>query len=335
MDYGKVIGIDRPVSRIVFGTDRLRGRELPWLPNRSLEQQAFSLLDRSFELGCNSFDTARIYRDSERTLGDWIRQRHNRDQVVVISKGCHPGLSSGRPRLSASDVSNDLHASLTALGTDFIDLYLLHYDHPAAAVEPVIERLNRHLDEGKIGAIGASNWSHERIASANTIAAGNGLKPFSAAGVQFSLAEWTGPPWPGAVTLGGDGQRAAREWYLTHGLSVFAWSSLARGFFSDHYDPKNPDSNRVSRWCAAYFGTEDNIQRLERARMFAREHHVTVAQVALAYVLCHQLQAFAVVGCTTAEKFAENVAALSLKLDEATLHWLATGQASRGRSPSP
>ena len=101
MDYGKVAGIDKPVSRIVFGTDRLRGRRLPWLPNRSLEQQAFSLLDRSFELGCNAFDTARIYWDSERTLGAWIRERRNRDKVVVISKGCHPHLLSRRPRLSA------------------------------------------------------------------------------------------------------------------------------------------------------------------------------------------------------------------------------------------
>ena len=329
MDCGKVAGIDKPVSRIVFGTDRLRGRGLPWLPNRSLEQHAFSLLDRSLELGCNTFDAARIYFDSERTLGAWIRQRHNRDKVVVISKGCHPHLLLRHPRLSPSDVSHDLHASLKALGTDFIDLYLLHYDHPTARIEPVIERLTRHIDEGKISAIGASNWSHERIASANTFAASKGLKPFSASSVQFSLAEWTRSPWPGAVTLGGDGQRAAREWYLTHGLPVFAWSSLARGFFSDHYDPKNPGGNRVSRWCSTYFGTEENIQRLERARTFAREHRVTVAQVALAYVLCHPLQAFAVVGCTTSEKFAENVAALTLKLDEATLHWLATGQASQ------
>ena len=329
MDYEKVAGIDKPVSRIVFGTDRLRGRGLPWLPNRTLEQQAFSLLDRSFEVGCNTFDTARIYWDSERTLGAWIRERRNRDQVVVISKGCHPHLLLKYPRLSASDVTRDLHASLKALGTDFIDLYLLHYDHPTARVEPVMERLNRHMDEGKISAIGASNWSHERIASANTFAAGRGLKPFTASSVQFSLAEWTRSPWPGAVTLGGDGQRAAREWYSMHGLSVFAWSSLARGFFSDHYEPGHQGGNRVSRWCATYFGTEENIQRLERTRKFAREHHVTVAQVALAYVLCDPLHAFAVVGCATFEKFAENVAALSLKLDEATLHWLATGRASR------
>lgn len=328
MDYGKVTGIDKPVSRIVFGTDRLRGRRLPWLPNQSLEQQAFSLLDRSFELGCNAFDTARIYGDSERTLGAWIRERRNRDKVVVISKGCHPS-RLGRPRLSPSAVSHDLHASLKALGTDFIDIYLLHYDHPTARVESVMEQLNRHIDEGKISAIGASNWSHERIASANTFAASKGLKPFSASSVQFSLADWTRSPWPGAVTLGGDAQRSAREWYSTHGLSVFAYSSLARGFFSNYYDPKNPDGNRVSRWCATYFGTEENIQRLERARMFACEHHVTVPQVALAYVLCHPLHAFAVVGCTTFEKFAQNVAALSLRLDEATLPWLATGQASQ------
>jgi aryl-alcohol dehydrogenase-like predicted oxidoreductase len=329
MDYGTVAGIDKPVSRIVFGTDRLRGRRLPWLPNRSLEQQAFSLLDRSFELGCNSFDTARIYLDSERTLGAWIRQRRNRDKVVVISKGCHPSLL-GHPRLSPPGVSHDLHASLKALGTDFIDMYLLHYDHPTALVEPVMERLNRHIDEGKISAIGASNWSHERIASANTFAASKGLKPFSASSVQFSLAARARSPWPGnAVTLGGDGQAAAREWYSTQRLPVFAYSSLARGFFSNHYDPKNPYANRVSWFSANYFGTKENIERLERTRVFAREHHVTVAQVALAYVLCHPLHAFAVVGCKTFEKFAENVAAFCLKLDEATLAWLATGQAPR------
>jgi aryl-alcohol dehydrogenase-like predicted oxidoreductase len=328
MDYGKVSGIDKPVSRIVFGTDRLRGRRSPWLPDASREQQAFSLLDRSFELGCNAFDTARIYGDSERTLGSWIRQHRNRDQVVVISKGCHPS-RLGHPRLAASDVSHDLHASLNALATDFIDLYLLHYDHPTARVEPLMERLNRHIDEGKIGAIGASNWSHDRIASANTVAAGKDLKPFGASSVQFSLAEWTRPPWPGAVTVAGNGQRAAREWYATHGLSVFAWSSLARGFFSNHYDPEHPGGNAVSRWCATYFGSEENIQKLERARMFARDQHLTVAQVALAYVLCHQLHAFAVVGCTTSEQFADNVVAPSLKLDEATLHWLATGQAAQ------
>jgi aryl-alcohol dehydrogenase-like predicted oxidoreductase len=329
MDYGTVTGIDKPVSRIIFGCDRLWGRLPPGLPSPSREQEVFSLLDRSSELGCNSFDTARMYWDSERTLGAWLRKRRNRDKVVVISKGCHPNFLLRRSRLSPSTVSHDLHASLKALRTDFIDLYLLHYDDPTVRVEPVMEQLNRHIDEGKIGAIGVSNWSHERIASANVFAASNGLRPFTASSVQFSLADWTRPPWPGAVTVGGSAQRAAREWYSTHGLPVLAWSSLARGFFSEHYDPKNPDASRLSRWCATYFGNEENIRRLERTRMFALENDVAVAQVALAYVLCHPLHAFAVVGCRTFEKFAKNVAALALELDEATIHWLATGDASR------
>ena len=81
----------------------------------------------------------------------------------------------------------------------------------------------------------------------------------------------------------------------------------------------NPGGNRVSRWCATYFGTEENIQRLEQAGFFARKHHVTVAQVALACLRCHPLHAFAVVSCTTVEKFAEIVSALTLKLYKATL----------------
>lgn len=326
MEYKTIRGLDKPVSRIVFGTDRLRARPFPWLSNRSLEYQAYSLLDRAFELGCNSFDTARIYWDSERTLGTWIRERRNRDKVVVVSKGCHPHLLLRYPRLSASHLTHDLHASLKALGTDYIDLYLLHYDDPSARVEPIIDRLNRHINEGKICAIGTSNWTSGRIAGANEYADGNSLKAFSASSAQFSLAEWTRPPWPGAVTLGGDAQRPTREWYVKNGMPLFAWSSLARGFFSNHYVPGHPRANRVSRWCVTYFGTEENMQRLERARSFARAHHATVAQVALAYVLSHPLDAFAVVGCATVEKFAENVAALSLKLDTATLDWLATGQ---------
>jgi aryl-alcohol dehydrogenase-like predicted oxidoreductase len=222
MECGKVPGIDKPVSQGVFGTDRLRSRRLSWVRDRSFEHQTFSLPDRSFELGCNSFDTAHIYEGSERTLGAWMRKRRNRDKVVVVSKERHPD-GSRKPRFSASDVSRGLHASLNALGADFIDSYLLHHDNPTARVEPVLEQLNHHVDEGKITAIGVSNWSHERIDDANAVAASHGLKPFCASSVQFSLADWTRSQWPGAVTLGGKGQRAAREWYSTHGLSVSKW----------------------------------------------------------------------------------------------------------------
>jgi aryl-alcohol dehydrogenase-like predicted oxidoreductase len=101
-------------------------------------------------------------------------------------------------------VSHDLHASFETLGTDLIDLYLLHYDHPTGRVEPVLERLNRHIDEGKITAIGASNWTHERIDDTNAMAASRSPKLFCASTVQFSLADSTRSRWPGAVTIGGE-----------------------------------------------------------------------------------------------------------------------------------
>lgn len=312
MDYGKIVGIDKPVSRIVLGTDRLRGRRLSWVHDNRRENRAFALLDHAFELGCNSFDTARSYGDSERTLGRWMRIRRNRDDVVVISKGCHPD-GSGRPRLHAADVSHDLHQSLRALGADHIDVYLLHYDAPAARLEPVLERLNRHIDEGKIAAIGVSNWSHHRIEGANAIAAKLGFQPFAVSSVQFSLPDWTRPPWPGAVTIGGD-QCEAREWYSTNDLPVLIWSSLARGFFSD----PRPE------FASKYFGTGENNRRFDRARRVARLYDVTVAQVALAYVLNHPFNGFAIVGCTKPENLAQDVGALSLELDDATMRYLVT-----------
>ena len=139
----------------------------------------------------------------------------------------------------------------------------------------------------------------------------------------------TGRDLPGRapVTLGGEASGRKRMVFDAR-ASIFAFSPLARGFFSNYYDPANPADNPVSRWCTTCFGTEENIQRLERTRNLAREHGVTVAQVALAYVLRHPLHAFAVVGCRTIEKFADNVAALSLDVDETTLRWLTTGAAS-------
>ena len=206
MEYAKVVGIDKPVSRIVFGTDRLRGRRRWrrwWLPVPGLQKQVFSLLDRTLELGCNTFDTARMYGDAERTLGAWTRSRGNREDVVIATKGCHPALPGQPTRFTPSVLTSDLHASLKAFGGDYFDIYLLHWDDPNVPLEPMVERLNRHVSEGKIRAIGVSNWSHERIAKANAFARRAGLKPLSVSSVQFSLAEWRTPIAPGSVTMRG------------------------------------------------------------------------------------------------------------------------------------
>ncbi len=332
MEYGKVAGIDKPVSRMVFGTDRLRSRRLSWLPDWGPSMRPIHSWTGHSSYGHSSSDathsTRRAYVGTANGHSAWIRKRQNRDKVVVISKGCHPTAREGGGSLS-SDVWHDLHASLTALGTDVIDLFLLHYDHPKCASPTghgTTQPPHRRRQDNRDWRI---QLCHERIDDANAVAAGDGRKPSCASSVQFSVADWTRSPWPGAVKLEGERQCAARDWYSTNGLSVFAWSRLARGFFSNHNDPQNTDHNPVSRWCATYFGAEENNQRRERALMFARDHDVTVAQVALAYVLSHPLSVFAVVGCTTHDNLVHDAGSSSLKLDEETLRWLATGRNSQ------
>ena len=319
MDYATIAGTDLLASRIVFGTDHLQGRRRwrRWyVPDPARRRNAFSLLDGVFELGCNTFDTARFYGDAERTLGAWSRARSNRDDIVVITKGCHPGRPGEPTRLTPSALTHDLHTSLRQFGGDHFDLYLLHFDDPSMPVEPIIERLNKHLTEGKIRSFGASNWSHERIASANSYANHHGMRGFCASSLQFSLAEWTRPFNPGLISIGGGAGRAARQWYQAHDLSLLAYSSLARGFFLHPTDLRRG---------AIDFGSAENETRMERARKLAAESGATVAQVALAYVLDHPLHMFALVGSTHYQRFAEITGALSLKLDDATRHWLACG----------
>ena len=170
MQYGKVPGIDKPVSRLAQGTVMVKSEDA---------EKGFALLDAILELGCTTFDTAHVYGggDNERTVGRWIRERGIEDKVVIIGKGAH--LSEDRKRVTPFDISSDLHDSLARFKIDTIDLYLLHRDDPSVPVGPIVELLNEHLKAGKIRAFGGSNWSHDRVADANAYADAHGLVGFA------------------------------------------------------------------------------------------------------------------------------------------------------------
>ena len=209
MEYGKVKGIDKSVSRLVQGTVMVNSRELDY---------SFELLDAVHALGCNTFDTAHVYGggDNERTVGRWVNERGLREKVVIIGKGAHH--SGDRKRVTPFDISADLHDSLARFKFDYIDLYLLHRDDPDVPVGPIVERLNEHVDAGRIRAFGGSNWAHERVEEANEYAEGHGLVPFVASSPNFSLAEQVEEPWGGCISISGPGGEAARKWY--EGLPV-------------------------------------------------------------------------------------------------------------------
>jgi aryl-alcohol dehydrogenase-like predicted oxidoreductase len=250
---------------------------------------------------------------------------------VVISKGCHH--NADRKRVTPFDLSSDLFDSLARLQSEYIDLYLLHRDDPSLSVGPIVEALNEHWREGRIRAFGGSNWTHARLQEANEYAAAHGLQPFTASSPNFGLAEQVLDPWgPGCVTLSGPQNSEARAWYLANGMPVFAYSSLARGFFSGRITPDNFEQSKamLDRACLTAYCHDVNFERLARAMALAKERNVTVPQIALAYILQSPLDVYPLVGAANGDEYAQNVEALDLALTEAERAWL---NLERGERP--
>lgn len=316
MQFGQVDGLDKPISRLVQGTMMINSGNLDY---------SFALLDGVFELGCNTFDGAHVYGggDCERTLGQWINERGIREKVVILDKGAHH--NADRKRVTPFDITADIHDSLARMKVNYIDLYLLHRDDSSVPVGPIVEILNEHQKAGRIRAFGGSNWSHERIQDANEYARQRGLIRFVASSPQFSLAVKVGDPWGGCVSITGPSQEAARRWYRESGMPVFAWSSLAGGFFSGRFNRNNVDQpweDYCANVCIKSHADEDNFQRLDRATELGQKMGLTAAQVALAWVMHQGMDVFPLVGCRNVEEFKENAEALEVKLTPEQLVWL-------------
>jgi len=315
MEYGRIPGVEKPISRLVQGTIPLSEAD---------RAGSFALLDAVYEIGCRTFDTAYSYGagEKERVLSAWLADRGVRDQIVILGKGAHP--EGGRPRVTPQDIIHDLNESLRRLDTDHIEIYVLHRDNPALPVGPIVDVLNEHHRAGKIGVFGGSNWTHERVREANEYAAVNGLVPFGVSSPNFSLAEQFQPPWAGCITVSGPAGAVGRAWYRAQGIPLFTWSSLAGGFFSGRFSRTNLDrfSTHLDEVCIKAYGYEPNFQRLDRARELATERGLTIPQIAMAYVLAQPDNIYPLVGCATGEEFRQNAAALDLKLTDKELAWL-------------
>jgi len=315
MKYGQINGLEKPIARIVQGTTLLD----PGDPAGS-----FALLDAIFGDGGTTFDTAQSYLqgDAERVLGRWMTERGNRDEVFIITKGCHH--CEDRQRVTPFDLTADLHDSLARLRVERIDLYFLHRDDPSVPVEELIGVLNAHIDAGKIAAIGASNWSIERIQAANQYAREQGMQPFLASSPNYSLVDQREEPWPNTVSISGPEAADARAWYRATRMPIFAWSSLAHGFLSGHFRSEqcNEPASDYERAVLRTYGSDENFERLRRAELLAAEKGVTVPQIALAFILEQPLDVYAITASRTPAEFAANVAALDISLTRGELEWL-------------
>ena len=156
------------------------------------------LMDHYIEAGGNVIDTAESYArwlpggeyQSEKVIGEWLRERRTRDQIVLSTKGAHPKLESmDVPRLSKAEIQADLDSSLQRLGVEHIDLYWLHRDSPGYPVEEILESLDTFRKAGKIKYAGFSNWTQSRAEEARLAAERLGVQGFVASQNMWSLAK--------------------------------------------------------------------------------------------------------------------------------------------------
>lgn len=312
-------------SVICLGTD--------FMGSSILEKECFALLDAFVDQGGSFLDTAHIYGDwipgtnglSEKMIGRWLSlHKALRSEMTIATKGGHLHLMKYAPRLSPTELRQDLDESLTFLQTDYIDLYWLHRDDPNRQISEIMETLNAEIKKGKIRYIGCSNWHAARIAEAQYYALEHGLEGFVANQMLWNLAK----PNIEAITdktmvlMGEDGIALHRE----TGLSAVPYSSQAGGFFSGKYRtmdeiPDTPSGKVILQ----LYGNETNFKRLARVEEVAGSLGRSGTHVALAYLMSQSFPVFPIVGCKTIAQLNESCTASDLRLDSSTLLYLETG----------
>ncbi|MBI5159997.1 MAG: aldo/keto reductase [Micrococcales bacterium] len=299
MRYGEIPGVGKRMSRLVLGVD-----------NQQDLAHASALFDHFVEHGGTAFDTAWLYGGGqhERRLGQWIRNRGIRDDLVFITKGAHT------PHCDPESLSRQLLESLERQGTDYADIYLLHRDNEEVPVGEFVDVLDEHRRAGRIRVYGGSNWSPERVDAANAYARANGRQEFSVLSNHFGLAEAYDVPWPGCRHVT---DAASKQWLAERRMPLLPWSSQARGFFAR----ARPDDTTDAELVRCYY-SDENFERLRRAAELGVEYAVPATAIALAYVLAQPFPTFPLFGPRSIAEARSSMTGLALELTPEQLAWL-------------
>lgn len=281
------------ISAVACGTGEIGGKVG--------KRDSFAILDYFREQGGTLIDTAKVYASwyvgdrplSEEMIGHWMHLRGNRHDLVISTKGAHPLASRpDTPRVTPQAILGDIEDSLFSLGTDYIDIYWLHRDDVTQPVAGIMEALNKAIDAGKIRAIGASNWTAARIDEANKFAVENGMQGFAGTQILWSAAKFEEPVYfdDTLVML----SPADYAWCRQNGITIFAFSSQARGVFR-----KAPTAGGLANLSEEYrrYFTNDMIEdQIAFAYELAEKYHTTPSAILLAYITSHDVPSVALVG---------------------------------------
>jgi len=305
MQEVKINNVKKPISGLMMGTDYFS----PDIIDTVAEN-----MENFIKIGGNTLDTAHIYLGgkSEEAIGIWMEENKRRDDIMILTKGGHPNHNG--PTVNKKDIDEELKISLERLRTDYVELYALHRDDPTVHVGEILEILNEHVEAGKIGAFGGSNWTTERLQEANNYAKNNGLIGFSFSSPNLSLAKAQEPYWSDCISV--DDQMLA--WHERTNLPIFSWSAQARGFFTGRFTPEDRSNKDLVR----VFYNDDNWERYRRAEQLAKEKGVETIQISLAYVLNQSFPTSAIIGPQNYQELISCKEAAEIRLTEDEIKWL-------------
>jgi 1-deoxyxylulose-5-phosphate synthase len=272
-------------------------------------KQAQACVDKAFEVGINFIDTANVYAQggAEEFLGEALSKRP-RDSYVLGTKLFWP--MNGDRGLSREQVFKQLDLSLGRLRTEYVDLYQCHRYDEETPLEETMTALTEVVRQGKVRYIGFSEWSADQIRAALDLVPG--VEKFVSSQPQYSILYRV--PEREVISL-------CRE----NGISQIVWSPLAQGALTGKYKPgeEPPTGTRAAShqmgWSMDSFRDDDVLEAVQKLVPIAEALGITMAQLALAWVLREDNVASAIAGASRPEQVEENAAASGIELDEATL----------------
>ena len=304
------------VSEICLGTMTFHGGASFWRNIGQLDQaNATALVARALEAGVNFIDTADVYSEggSEIMLGQALADlKVARESVIVATKvRARTGPGPNSVGLSRGHIMDQIAGSLKRLKLDYVDLYQIHGFDAVTPLEETLRALDDCVSRGLVRTIGCSNLAAWQIMKAQGIAERRGFARFETVQAYYTIA-------------GRELEREILPLVEDQGMGVMVWSPLAGGFLSGKYTREGAKSNDARRVAVDFppVDKERGYDIIDAMRPIAEAHGVTVARVALAWLLARKGVMSVIIGAKTVEQLDDNLAATALKLtaeDFATL----------------
>jgi aryl-alcohol dehydrogenase-like predicted oxidoreductase len=291
------------------------------------EQTSFKLLDAFVAGGFNLVDTADVYAswapgnqggESETIIGRWLKRSGKRSEVVVATK---VGMEMrGQKGLAKSYILRSAEDSLRRLQTDYIDLYQSHQDDPGTPLEETLEAYAELIRQGKVRAIGASNYSAQRLKESLLTSERNGLPRYESLQPLYNLYD--------RETF----EAELEPLCLEKNVGVINYYSLASGFLSGKYRSESDLGKSARGGGVKKYLNERGLRILAALDEVAARQQATPAQVALAWLIARPSVTAPIASATSLEQLDELVKATALELDETSLRLLDEASAWRAET---